>query len=236
MPGPTGGLGDAAKAYPQYLSIAIADDPADKTSRCLRIELDGGAATIYSPPIEINPLFSYLLQGKLKTQQLQHDVAYYSVTFFDAKQEQKESYNSPELTDVPAWQEVQIGPLTPANPQARYAVIGLHLMPTQRADLQGAACLTTFAFRVCRACRSRSPQPHNVFFDTQNSNSPARSRGSDNRTRPCSWNCCDETGRSLATETLPMDTVARSKIRRRPRKSLIAKLRRLRSRQDTPRR
>ena len=74
-----------SEGFPQYLRIAIADDPDDKTSRCLRIELDGGAATIYSPPIEINPLFSYLLQGKLKTEQLQHDVAYYSVTFFDSE-------------------------------------------------------------------------------------------------------------------------------------------------------
>jgi hypothetical protein len=194
-----------SEGYPQYLSIAIADDPAGETSRCLRIELDGGAATIYSAPIEINPLFSYLLQGKLKTQQLHHDVAYYSVTFFDAKREQKESYNSPELTDVPAWQEIQIGPLTPTNPQARYAVIGLHLMPTRRADLRGAALFDDIHFARLPRMSIHSPRPQNVFFDAKTVELTCSVSGIRQPNPTVRLELLDETGRGLASETLPMN-------------------------------
>src|SRR3990172_7735230 len=35
--------------FPHYLRIGLADDPVGETSRCLRVELDGGAALLSSP-------------------------------------------------------------------------------------------------------------------------------------------------------------------------------------------
>ena len=204
---PDGWTRRRSEGFPQYLRIAIVDDPDDKTSRCLRIELDGGAATIYSPPIEINPMSSYLLQGKVKTRQLQHDVAYYSVTFYDSDQEQKESYTSPELTEAPQWQDIQIGPLTPSHPEVRFAVIGLHVIPTQRADLQGAAMFDDIRFSRLPRMAITSQQPHNVFFDTQKVEFTCSVSGIRQPNPTVHLELCDETGRSLATDTLPMDTV-----------------------------
>ncbi|MHB0956501.1 MAG: hypothetical protein ACYC0X_10155 [Pirellulaceae bacterium] len=200
------------EGFPQYLPIAITEDPQDQTSRCLRMELDGGAATIYSAPIEIDPMFSFLLQGKLKTQQLQHDVAYYSLTFFESleqRQEQKrESYHSPELTDVPVWQEVQIGPLTPSNAKARFAVIGLHVIPTGRADLQGAAMFDDIRFARLPCMSIRSNQPQNIFVDPQDVELTCSVAGIRQPTPMLHLELQDETGRPLATDALPMEAVA----------------------------
>ena len=52
--------------------------------RCLHVQLDGGSAAVYSPVIEVTPKFSYILGGYLKTECLVNDVAYCSVSFFDA--------------------------------------------------------------------------------------------------------------------------------------------------------
>src|SRR5262245_54160039 len=51
--------------FPHYVTIQLADDVPG--NRCLRIDLDGGAATVVSPPIPIQPAYSYLLLGRVRT-------------------------------------------------------------------------------------------------------------------------------------------------------------------------
>src|SRR5687767_5388634 len=64
--------------YPHYVGIKIASEPSPQGQRCLRIDLDGGAAALYSPPIAIGPYSSYVLEADLKTESLIHDEAYLS--------------------------------------------------------------------------------------------------------------------------------------------------------------
>ena len=70
--------------FPFYLPVEIVDDTSRPTSkRCLKLELDGGAALVYSPRIAVKPLFSYVLHASLRTEQLEHDVAYCAISFLD---------------------------------------------------------------------------------------------------------------------------------------------------------
>ena len=52
---PDGWIPQRGPGYPHYVSIAISDEPAVVGDRCLRIDLDGGAATAFSPPITVGP-------------------------------------------------------------------------------------------------------------------------------------------------------------------------------------
>ncbi len=153
------------QGFPAYINIGIVDDPshASQQSGCLRIDLDGSGGTAFSPPIDISPLFSYLFQGKLKTEGLQHDVAYFTVTFYDLQRNQKETYTSERVTDATVWKEVCIGPITPTHPDARLAVIGLHLVPTSRSDLTGAAMFDDIRFARLPHMTIESSQPFNLF-------------------------------------------------------------------------
>ena len=45
-------------AFPAYLPVRIVDDAAAEGGHCLKIVLDGGAAAIYSPPQQVNAIFS----------------------------------------------------------------------------------------------------------------------------------------------------------------------------------
>ena len=70
--------------HPAYLKIGIDDRSAVVGDRGLRMELDGRVAAVFTPTIEVSDQFSYVLKARLKTEGLRHDVAYCSVTFYDA--------------------------------------------------------------------------------------------------------------------------------------------------------
>jgi len=151
--------------YPLYLTVKIvADDPPRETGgQVLRMELDGGAALVFSPPIEVSPLFSYVLRGHLKTRGLQHDVAYASVLFYDRDRQLLEAHDSPHQRQVDEWTPFQIGPVTPRSDQVRWAAIALHLRPTDQEDLLGEACFDDLWLGQLPRVSLETNSPHNVY-------------------------------------------------------------------------
>ncbi len=151
--------------YPPYVKIRIHEEPSRADKQCLRISLDGAAATVYSPLIEIDPDFNYLLEGYLRTEELRHDVAYYSISFLDAQQEPLVTHTSQPERDAEDWQNVRLGPLTPPGSRATVARIGLHLRPTDRADLVGAALFDDVRLSRLPRVSLRANSPHHVYLD-----------------------------------------------------------------------
>lgn len=127
--------------YPGYVPISIQPRQEHPQDQCLRIELDGGAAAVFSPPIEISSLFSYVLSVQAKTEGLFHDVAYISLVYLD--QEKKplgKVLTSSRLHRTSPWQQLRIGPLSADDPQVGWVSVGLHLEPAgKEADLRGSA-------------------------------------------------------------------------------------------------
>lgn len=126
-------------AYPAYLPKRIVDDPAAAGGHCLRIDLDGGAAAISSPPLKISAVFSYVVEARIKTDGLKHDAAYISVSFFDGKHNLLERITSERVRGTTDWIKMRIDPTAPSQDSAEYAVVGLHLEPSGRADIHGSA-------------------------------------------------------------------------------------------------
>jgi hypothetical protein len=136
---PDGWMRRRGEGFPKYLPIAIVDDPAAPGQRCLRVNLDGGAATLYSPDIPVGSRFSYILEGRLKTEALVHDRAFISVTFYDEKSSPLQTVYSERIREARDWRHLRIGPMVPDNSHVHHAVIALHLEPTDGQDLKGAA-------------------------------------------------------------------------------------------------
>lgn len=120
--------------YPRYVDVEITDQDAAQKDRSLNIRLDGGAATAYSPPIAVRDIFSYVLEGQIKTEGLKFDKAYISLTFFNDKQQPVETYYSERFQETGGWVKVRIGPIAPKNTNLDLAVIGLHLGPQGEVD------------------------------------------------------------------------------------------------------
>ncbi len=48
--------------YPHYVSIGIQDDDTAVAKKCLKLDLDGAAAAVSSPPIRVMSRFSYVFE------------------------------------------------------------------------------------------------------------------------------------------------------------------------------
>ena len=126
------------RGFPEYVKIAIQDERSSVNGNSLRIDLDGGAASVYSPPIEIHPEYGYIVRTRFTTRGLTHNVAFVSVDFLDESGAALETHKSPAQR-VASWQRVALGPLHPPIQGTKNASIGLHLHPEGVGDLTGSA-------------------------------------------------------------------------------------------------
>ncbi len=151
--------------YPRYLRIRIVDTPCPQGDSALRVDLNGGAAVVSSDHIEVQGLFSYVLEGYLRTEHLVNDRAWFSVTFYDDHNEVVDTFDSEPLGTVDRWRKVRLGPLAPSSDRVRYAVIGLHVEPTEMADLKGAALFDDIWFARLPRMNLATGCPYNIFTD-----------------------------------------------------------------------
>lgn len=125
--------------FPRYVKVAIDGQRTPSGGHALRVDLDGGGAVAYSPSLPAGSLYDYILEGQIRTEGLEYDVAYLSITVRDEKGKVLEVFTSEKVREAPQWRRVRLGPVSPKSPQARSAVIGLHVQPTVYPDLKGSA-------------------------------------------------------------------------------------------------
>ena len=136
---PDGWARRRGKGYPHYLPIEISENSPAQGKRCLKVELNGGSAAVYSPLIDVDQLHRYVMEGIIKTEQLTRDRAFLSLTFFDENKKELAQFTSHKLRTMGQWQKVRLGPIASTSAKARLARIGVHLAAGDRADLKGRA-------------------------------------------------------------------------------------------------
>jgi len=162
---PDGWARETGPGFPKFVKIELADNDDAAEGRALRIDLDGRAGAAYSPPIKVDPRFSYVLQGRLATSQLTHSRAFVSVTFLDAQGKKLSAVYSDRFRHAARWTEVHIGPFSPDHPDATGAVIGLHLEPGEKQDLRGWSLFDEVWFARLPRMRLETNTGHNVYTD-----------------------------------------------------------------------
>jgi hypothetical protein len=162
---PDGWTRKRSSAHPAYLPARIVETPAPEGQAALRIDLNGNGAVVFSPDIEVKPLFSYVVEGFVKTEGLKHDRAWFSVTFYDEQHSELGTFDSQHCADNDGWRKLRVGPLVPPTDRARYAVIALHLEPGAKADLKGAALFDDLWLARLPRMSLSTNSPHNVFTD-----------------------------------------------------------------------
>lgn len=196
----------AGPGFPEYIKVGLAPDPADAEQRCLRIDLDGGAASVYSPPIPVDSRFSYVLEGLLKTESLQHDRAFVTVTFYDADRQPLETYYSRKTADAPQWQAIEFeGPLSPHDDQVELAVIGLHLHPGEHQDLRGSALFDQIWFARLPRMSLHTNHQSNVFGDPAEVEITCDLSGIGQRDPLVHFELFDATGKRIAEKRVQLD-------------------------------
>ena len=197
------------RGYPLYLKVAIADDsdPLSTGKQALRLELDGSAALIYSPKIEVSPLFSYVLSGRIKTELLRHDVAFASILFYDKHNKLLETHESKPYWEATRWTPFEIGPVTPHSDQVRSAKIALHLKPREAngdADLSGAAMFDDLWLGRLPRVSLETNSPHNVYSDLSEPEVECRVSGITDPNPLVQFQLLDVDGNLLLDEDVPL--------------------------------
>jgi hypothetical protein len=157
--------------YPHYLPIKIVNEApqaqtgAPPLQRALCIKLDGAAAAAHSPPIKVDAMYTYIVEGYLRTEGLKYDEACLVLTFLDADRNLLQTVRSDRLRRTTPWTKVRIGPVAPASKNAQTAIITLHLGPGAEADLRGSAWFADIWFgRLPRLTLTADRKSH-LYFD-----------------------------------------------------------------------
>jgi hypothetical protein len=164
---PDGWTRKTGRGYPHYLKMEIVANEAAEGKQCLRVGLNGGAATISGPPIEVGPEFSYALECQVKTKNLVHDVCYMTISFYDAQRKELATHVSPRVTQTKGWQKLRIGPMAPPAPDSAFAIISLHVQPTGKTDIQGEALFDDVWFGHLPRMQVITSGKHNVFAESE---------------------------------------------------------------------
>lgn len=164
---PDGWVRHKAPGYPVYVDIGIVpENGASPNSRyALRIDLDGGAGRIDSPPVELQPQFSYLLQGRLHAANLKFDSAAMTLLFLDAKKNVVETHNSNGPAPGDGWIDISVGPVAPTHPEVCFAVVSLSLQPGAASDLRGTVWFDDIRLGRLPRMTLRANRENNLFFD-----------------------------------------------------------------------
>jgi len=185
--------------FPRYVTVQISEEPSSAGGRSLRIDLDGGAAATYSPPVPIGPLHTYVLEGLLFTERLEHDRAFFSLTVLDQQRHRLGTFYSEKVADSHGWKKLRLGPLTFAE-NARFAVIGLHVEPSLREDLTGSVRFAdVWLGRLPRISLS-TDRLHNVFTEADEITITCSASGLSQEDAPAVFHLDDAFGAEIAKD------------------------------------
>ncbi len=123
--------------YPHYVNIELADDAA--VGRCLQIDLDGAAAAITSPPVRVMSRFRYVLEAKLKCEQLARSSVVVRLDFYDAAGHLLHSESSQPIATTDGWQQVRLSDVEPKDAAVDRAIVGLRVSRGVRAICAGGS-------------------------------------------------------------------------------------------------
>ncbi len=133
-----GGLGmSPGAAFSSIAPSSDAEATIDVGRGSLLFVVNGGNAAAYSPVTRISNLYAFVFRGRIRTQRLKRNVAILSVSFLNHKRHRIQRFLTQPVSGThDGWVDVRLGPIAPIA-EARYVVIGCHVVHGERADISG---------------------------------------------------------------------------------------------------
>ncbi len=192
--------------FPRYVEVEIREEPTPAGGHCLRIDLNGGAVAVHSPPIPIGLMHAYVVEGSVNVEGLENDRACLSLTFLDRNERRLETFHSEKIRDSQGWTKLQIGPVAPSRANAELAILGLHLEPGARPDLTGSVRFDdVWLGRLPRISVSANNR-HHVFTDPSEIAVTCNASGLSEEDLPVVFRLEDAFGALVAEERLRLKT------------------------------
>lgn len=202
---PDGWVRRRGPGYPHYVKVRLDFEATDDTRGTLRIDLNGGAVEITSPPIQVDALHLYALQGRAKTDGLIHDRVFLTFTLLDGRKRVLRTLTSTVVGGTNPWTELVIPPSNVIDEEPRYLTIGLHVDQAAQGDLRGAVWFS--GLRLIQVPRLRV-EPNNrlqLYTDPGSPEVTVRASGLRHRATEVTLEIRNHDDQLLATETLPIE-------------------------------
>ncbi len=187
--------------HPSYVKIQILPILTPAGGQCLKVDLDGGGAAVFTPPILVSPMHSYMLEGLLRTEGLKHDSAYYSLIFLDADKRPLVTFESEKVVESQGWKKVCFGPIAPPSRETKLAVIGLQVEPGDFEDLNGAVEFADIRLSRLPRLELRTNQPYNLFLNPAKVEVTCMASGFADKHAEVNFKLFDPLGACLANDT-----------------------------------
>ncbi len=152
--------------FPSYVLLSLAADATAPGGHCLRVELNGGGAAAYSPPLEVSPHNAYTVAAAVRTEGLRHDRAYIVWRLLDADQKLIAEHASANVGGDTPWRELTLARQVSDDPRVRFAAVGLYVQPgADRADLAGSVSLAGVRVASEPRLHITTNQPGNICVE-----------------------------------------------------------------------
>jgi hypothetical protein len=160
---PDGWRRRVGRGFPQYVPMRLVADATAPGGHCLRVELNGGAAAAYGPPMPVSPQCAYTILAAIRTEGLRHDRAYLTWRLLDADGKLVAEHASAKVSGDTPWHELTLPQLSSEDSRARFAAVGFHVEPGDRADLTGRVSLAAVRGIRHPGLQVSTNQPGNIF-------------------------------------------------------------------------
>jgi hypothetical protein len=153
--------------FPDHLNIGIVENTSLFSDYALRMNMEGGAAAVFSPKIPIRRGMCYTISVFAETNGLVFDEVSILAALYDNDNDVAKpirTIESKRIRNTNGWQQLTIGPIAADMPNGKFLSVGLLVMPTTRQDYGAKVDFTNVEIRESPNISLEMANDHHLFF------------------------------------------------------------------------
>ncbi|MDR0521626.1 MAG: hypothetical protein LBH00_07210 [Planctomycetaceae bacterium] len=190
--------------FPVHLAIGNAEYPSPFGNYALRMNMEGGAAAVFSPKIPIRPGMSYTVSAYAATDKLVFDDVSILAAFYGDEAKPIRTIESKKIRNTNGWQQLVIGPVPADMPKVNAVSVGLLVMPGHRQDYGAKVHFTNVEIRESPTVFLEMANADHLFFTARNLNVRCQFRGLDPKQHSVLFILEDPFGRVIGQKEVEM--------------------------------
>ena len=148
-----------------YRPIRITENPNPFGNYVLRMNIEGGAAAIFSPKIPVRPGMSYTVSTHAESHNLVFNEIFIRLLFYGNDNTRPiHIADSKRIRNTNGWQRIAVGPLPADMPNVTSIAVGLYIVPTDRQDFGSRVDFTNVEIRESPHITLEMANAQHLFF------------------------------------------------------------------------
>lgn len=191
--------------FPEYLDIRIAEHRNPFSNHVLRMDMDGGAAAVFTPKVAVRSGMSYTVSIYVFANELDFSNISLVVSFYGRNSTKPlQSVPSGTIRNTGGWRKLEVGPIIADDPEVDSVSVGLLVLPETRQDFSGRIDFTNLEIRESPTISLTTDSGQHLFKDYRNIGVSCRLAGIDPNQRTVAFVVEDPFGRAIASREVEM--------------------------------